>query len=336
MDNLQNEGNDRTTQNLEVPKNYLSELTRRKLGNGNEERLANGLGWLSIGLGLTELLAPRAVCKFLGVGERTLLVRLMGLREIASGLGIFSQRTPAEWMWARVGGDVIDLALLGAAFQSETANLAGVALATTTVAGVTALDICCAQELTRKKIGIGEDGTLRIKKSILINREPQDVYQFWRHFENLPKFMTNLDSVCAIGEKQSDWVAKLPGGKKKEWDAEIADDRPNELIAWRTIEGGDVSHSGMVRFQSMPRRGTLVTVEMKIKPLAAHFLAIFAKMFGQSPDQLVAEDLRHLKQIMETGQIVTTEGQSAGRSRGTSWKYDWQVHRDSEAISTEL
>src|SRR6476661_8425444 len=119
------------------------------------ERLARGLGWFSIGLGLTELLAPR----------------LDGLREIASGLMIFSQgKKPATGVWSRVAGDVMDLATLGAAAVSPSTNKAGVLFGIANVLGVTALDVLCAQELSRQKGEMTEGGAIRVKRSIALNR----------------------------------------------------------------------------------------------------------------------------------------------------------------------
>jgi uncharacterized membrane protein len=268
------------------------------------------------------------------VKNHTFLVRLMGLREIAAGVGILSQRQPAEWLWARVGGDVLDLSLLGAAAKSETARIGNIALSTLAVAGVTALDVCCAQELSRQKGYLSEDGTLRLTKTLTINCSPEQVYGFWRDFQNLPRFMSNLESVQVTDGKRSHWVAKGPAGKRLEWDAETTEDRPNEMIAWRTTGQADVQHSGSVRFRRAPGdRGTIITVEMEFDSMAASLMGRLASALGQSPEQLIAEDLRHLQQILEAGEIITTEGQPAGRPSSTSWKFDWQVWRDRDVAS---
>lgn len=314
------------------PMQYWNQL-KEKTVNADQERLANGLGWFSIGLGLAEVLAPRALCKFLGVKDHSFLVRLMGLREIAAGLGILTQRKPAEWLWARVGGDVLDLTLLGAAAKSETANRGRIALSTFAVAGVTAMDVCCAQELSRGKGYVPEDRTLRVTKTLTINCPPEQIYAFWKDFQNLPKFMRNLESVLVEGTR-SHWVAKGPGGRRIEWDAETTEDRPDEMIAWRTTGRADIQHSGSVRFRRAPgNRGTIVVVEMEFGSKAASFMAGVARAVGQSPEQLIAEDLRHLQQILEAGEIITTEGQPAGRPSSTSWKYDWQIWRDRDVVN---
>lgn len=117
--------------------------------NSSAEKLARGLGWFSIGLGLTELLAPRAIAKISGVRGNTSFIRLMGLREIGHGIAIFAQgRKPAAALWARVAGDALDLAALGGAFASPESNKGKLTFATTNVLAVAALDVLCAQQLS--------------------------------------------------------------------------------------------------------------------------------------------------------------------------------------------
>src|SRR5688572_15371220 len=108
----------------------------------NSKLLAQSLGWFSIGLGLAELIAPRRIEKCVGApGNYKILTPMLGVREITAGLGILTQDKPKEWLWSRVIGDVMDLALLGAAFASKKSDPKRLAIATTMVAGVTALDI---------------------------------------------------------------------------------------------------------------------------------------------------------------------------------------------------
>jgi hypothetical protein len=116
----------------------------------NEERVAHGLGWFSIGLGLTEVLAGRELGRALGMEDRTGLLRGFGLREIATGLGILSRARPTAWVWGRVAGDALDLAALASGLTEDNPKRDNVALAIATVAGVTAVDIWCAQRLTSR------------------------------------------------------------------------------------------------------------------------------------------------------------------------------------------
>jgi uncharacterized membrane protein len=298
--------------------------------NFDRERLARGLGWFGIGLGLAEMMAPRTLARFLGTRNHEILFRMMGLRDIATAVGILTQRRPAKWLWARVGGDIMDLAVLGRAFESESAKPVNVAIATAAVTGVAALDVRCAQELSD---GLeAPDRLIKVKKTILINRSPDELYRHWRDFQNLPRFMKNLESVEVATNKRSHWIAKGPAGKKIQWDAEIVKDKPGEYITWRSLESADVDNFGSVRFHPAPGgRGTIVSVEMQYCPPGGGFGATVAKLFGRAPEQEVEEDLRRFKQMMETGEIITTVGQPAGRSSSTSWKYDQSARRAAAA-----
>ena len=148
-----------------------------------------------------------------------------------------------------------------------------------------------------------------MRKSLIINRAPEELYQFWRDFENLPRFMPYLESVRVTGEGRSHWVAKAPAELKVEWDAEIIEDRPNESISWRSLEGADVENSGTVYFEQAPgNRGTIVRVEMSYNPPGGAIGAFIARLLGEDPGQLAQEALRCFKQLMETGEVVVSEG----------------------------
>src|SRR5215216_6937047 len=171
--------------------NYSVQRAKPGLPSTSGKRLAKGLGWFSVGLGLAELLAPRAIANISGVSKtRTGLIRLYGLRELASGIAIFSQEKPAEAVWSRVAGDALDLASLGVAFTSPEAKRGRLAFATANVLAVTALDVICAQQLTN-----GGQRGIHAKASCIVNRSPEEVYTFWRNLQNLPRFMKHLESV---------------------------------------------------------------------------------------------------------------------------------------------
>ena len=160
----------------------------------------------------------------------------------------------------------------------------------------------------------GASEPLHAEKSVTINRPAEDLYRFWRDFANLPRFMMHLDSVSTSGERRSHWVATGPAGAKVKWDAEITEDRPNELIAWRSLEGADVDNSGTVRFEpATSGRGTVVRVALDYNPPAGALGAAVAKLFGEAPQQQIEGDLRRFKNIMEAGEIPTTVGQPAGK-----------------------
>ncbi|MCA1559074.1 MAG: SRPBCC family protein [Acidobacteria bacterium] len=158
---------------------------------------------------------------------------------------------------------------------------------------------------------------LHVKKGVTVNRPREDVYQFWRDLENLPRFMQHLEMVEAADGGRSHWVAKAPGGKTVEWDAEIIEERPNELIAWRSLAGSDVRNEGAVRFTQAPGdRGTEVHVELLYDAPAGRAGATIAKLFGEEPSRQIRDDLRRFKQVMETGEIVRSEGNLEGAGQG--------------------
>lgn len=283
----------------------------------NGEELARGLGWFSIGLGLAEVAAPRGIAKVVGVrgdSSNRLLIRLLGLREIAHGIAILSRNgQSAATVWSRVFGDAVDLACLGAAFASPDADKKRVAFATANVLTVTVLDVVCSQQLSLAHPATPEGRSNRVNKSIVINSSPEELYRFWRDFENLPRFMHHLESVRVTGEGRSHWVATAPAGTTVEWDAEITEDRPNELIAWRSLEGADVYNSGSVRFERAPGgRGTIVRVEIDYDPPGGKLGVAVAKLFGEEPELQVNADLRRFKQVIETGEVILSEGTTYG------------------------
>lgn len=165
-------------------------------------------------------------------------------------------------------------------------------------------------------------GSVRVDQALTINAPVEEIYNFWRNFENLPQFMKHLESVTKTDEMRSHWKAKAPLGMTVEWDAEIISDIPNELISWRSVEGADVSNAGSVRFlPSTGGRGTVVKIELRYEPPAGKLGAALAWLTGEEPSVQIYEDLRRFKQLMETGEIPTIEGQPAGRASSTT-KYD--------------
>jgi uncharacterized membrane protein len=153
-----------------------------------------------------------------------------------------------------------------------------------------------------------------VRKTFTVNRSPGDCYTFWRDFQNLPRFMTHLKSVSVLDAKRSRWEARSPTGGTVAWDAEIFNERPNELIAWKSVADADIDNAGSVRFRAATgNRGTEVTVELMYKPPAGRLGAAVAWLLGEEPDIQVREDLRRFKQIMETGETPTIFGQPACR-----------------------
>jgi uncharacterized membrane protein len=292
-------------------------------GNGAEEgaeRRARGLGWFSIGLGLAQIGAPRSLARLIGIDDDEDTKNTMfalGLREITSGIGILARPRAAGWVWSRVGGDLMDLALLGKAMGSDRNDRGRLAAATAAVLGVTVVDYMTGRDLSREGNG-GETrrqgraatgtGGVQVTESITVNRPVQEVYGFWRNFENLPRFMEHLESVRVTEGGRSHWKAKAPAGATVEWDAELVDDRPNESISWRALSDSTVPNSGSVRFREAPGdRGTEITVDLRYQPPGGKLGAFFAKLFGEEPSQQVKSDLRRFKQVLELGEVVHSD-----------------------------
>jgi uncharacterized membrane protein len=156
---------------------------------------------------------------------------------------------------------------------------------------------------------------VHIETSIAIDKSPEELFAFWRDLKNLPLFMKNLKSVTVSDQRKSHWVAKGLGAAKVEWDAEIYNEIENKLIAWRSLENADVVNAGSVRFQKAPTgHGTYVRVTVNYNPPAGKLGATIAQLLGGEPTQLIKEDLRRLKQMMEAGEIATIDGQTSGRA----------------------
>ena len=280
------------------------------------DKVARGLGWFSIGLGAAELLAPGAIARICGSRNHKTLIRAYGARELAAGIGLLTTARPAPWLWARFAGDMVDLVSLGGIAGSAENDRGRAAFAIANVAAVTVMDFLCAERHTQSE---GRYGA-RAEASMMINRPPEECYRFWRNFENFPRFMRYLSSVRVTDDRRSHWVMQLPEGPRFEWDAEIEDDAPNERISWRSLPGSMVSHSGSVEFEPAPGgRGTIVRVQIDYGNMAHAMGAAAASMLGRDPEQIVRKELRRFKQVIEVGEVTTTEGQPAGRRSGATW-----------------
>lgn len=315
--------------------------------SASHQKMARALGWFSIGLGAAELLAPGLLANIIGVRNRNRTrstLRLYGIREIAAGAGLLASDNPAPWLWARAGGDFVDLASLKSSLDSPSANRAKLTTSIAATLGVTALDIYCAQAHTRAT-SLPGGAQQEVSKTTLINAPAEEVYRFWRNFENLPSFMEHLESVQILDDRRSHWRAKAPAGATVEWDAEITEDQPGRMISWRSLENADIENSGAVIFEPAPAdRGTYVKVRMSYSAPGGVVGATIAKLFGEEPSQQVYDDLRRFKQIMETGEVMRSDvsihtgmhpGQPSAESKRISAQSQSSAHTDlvSERVS---
>lgn len=300
------------------PYQRLSEEDR---GTGGTS-LADFLGFFSLGLGLSQVLMPGVMSRVIGIDhedeENRLVMRLMGAREISHGLAVLSNQQPAKAMWSRVAGDALDLALLGKAMSNPDNHRGRTMFAIANVLAVTALDLIAAKQLAMQPEGEASEaadrGMILTKRAITVGKPIDEVYAFWRDFENFPQFMRHLESVTDIGDGRSHWVAKAPAGREVQWEAELVEDIENERIAWRSVEGSDVHNAGTVEFMPAPGgRGTEVRVELEYDPPFGKLGSKVAMLFREEPGQQVQDDLRHFKQVMELGEIVISD---ATKQRG--------------------
>jgi len=292
---------------------YARELPERRGENTSPRRLAKALGWFSIGLGVTEIVAPGILARLIGTRKRPNTMRLMGVREVAAGIGILAARRPGPWLWARVAGDAVDLASLASAVGSSRARTRlGATIGA--VAGVTALDAICARQLQPTSKGT------HFTASMIINKSPEECYRYWHDVTKLPTFIDHLKSVQVTGDRRTHWVSQGPAGEDLEWDAEITEDVPNQVIAWRSVEGSQFPNWGRVRFESAPAgRGTIVRLLMNYDAPWQSSLPLLSGILGSDPAMRVRRDLMRFKQRMETGEVATIEGQPAGRRSGATW-----------------
>ena len=147
-----------------------------------------------------------------------------------------------------------------------------------------------------------------IERTVTISRPRHELYAFWRDFRNLPLFMENIESVTVLDDQRSHWVVRAPGDTTVEWDSVITEDIPGELIEWRSNDEASVPNTGRIEFRdSTNGRGTLVSATIAYDaPLGAVGKAI-AKLFQKEPKIQAREELRRFKQLMETGEIATSQ-----------------------------
>jgi uncharacterized membrane protein len=203
--------------------------------------------------------------------------------------------------WVRLGLETAALvALVDRALKRSARHQAGWLATTTALAGVTMLD---ALSVARPRSA----GPVRIRAAITINRSPADVYAFWRDLKNLPGFLRHVEEIDEF-DGLTIWRARGPGGIHLQWDAAIVADRPNERIAWRSLEGAGLDNHGSVSFLPGPRgRGTELHVDIGFDPPWGKLGAAVVKLLGDVPEQQLVADLRRLKQILETGETTASD-----------------------------
>jgi uncharacterized membrane protein len=147
-----------------------------------------------------------------------------------------------------------------------------------------------------------------VGRSVTINRPREELYAFWRDFQNLASFMENIVSVKPTGDKgRSVWTIRAPAGRTVDVETEIVREQPGELIAWRSVPGSQIDTEGRVTFKDAPgERGTRVSVRVAYKPPAGELGRLVAKLFQREPEVQARHDLKRFKMLMEAGEIATS------------------------------
>ena len=151
---------------------------------------------------------------------------------------------------------------------------------------------------TRQALG-GPAGVI-VEESVVIHRPISELYRFWRNLENLPRFMSHLESVERITDTLSRWRAKAPAGTTVEWNAEIINEVPDQVIGWKSIEGSDVVSAGSVNFDVAGSGRTQVRVRLQYSPPGGKVGDAVARLFGTDAATQIREDLQRFKQLVES------------------------------------
>src|SRR4029079_19320381 len=148
---------------------------------------------------------------------------------------------------------------------------------------------------------------IRIKKTVTVNRSPEDLYCYWRRIENLQQLFPHVLAVKLIDNTRSSWTLRGPAGGELKWAAEITIDRENEMIGWRSVGRADLDNAGYIRFERTDgNAGTVVTVALQYNPPAGKLGAALAALMGERPEAELDQALQKFKELMEAGEVMRT------------------------------
>jgi uncharacterized membrane protein len=208
--------------------------------------------------------------------------------------------------WLALGSAAV-LLMYGALRRTPTSALGAIAATPLLYRGITGRWPTFLADVAPEdtKAALSGDRGVRIHESIRLELPRDEVYRFWRRLENLPRFMSHLASVAENPDGRSHWVAVGPADYRVEWDAEIINEIPNQTLAWRSLPGSDVVSAGSVNFDSVRGgRSTQLSVNLQYAPPAGRAGDLVARLFGRAPVQIIREDLRRFKQLLEAGEIA--------------------------------
>ncbi|WP_170135773.1 SRPBCC family protein [Nannocystis exedens] len=156
---------------------------------------------------------------------------------------------------------------------------------------------------------------VKLVHTLTVRQPPERVYRFWRELDNLPRFMHHLESVTVLDERRSRWRVRGPADISVSWDAEIINDVPGELIAWRSLEGAEVPNAGSVRFErGVGGHTTRITVNLEYHPPAGVIGNMISSALGANPEKQIESDLQRFKELLETN-VPHADAPQRGRLR---------------------
>lgn len=166
----------------------------------------------------------------------------------------------------------------------------------------------------RENVSVPHEKGVHVVRAVTIDRPVEELYNFWHDPTHMPQIFKYVESVQVTGKDRAHWTIRLPTGQTTEFDIEVYTDVPNEVISWRSLPGSEMDNAGSVRFKPAPGdRGTEVHLTVEFVPPGGALGKAFLKWFGEAPQQYIGQFLREFKQLMETGEKATTEGQTSGR-----------------------
>jgi len=175
---------------------------------------------------------------------------------------------------------------------------------------------CHLYNLFMKKKELTDDGKILVQTSIVVNKPKSEVYNFWRKLENLPLFMTHLESVNVIDKKHSEWRMKLlKGFSTIDWTAEIIQDKKNTVIAWESLPGSEIENTGEVEFEEIDSNSTQVTARIGYKAPAGKAGEVAAHLLNPILKLLIRQDIQNLKVFMESGEIPKSKLKKNGNHK---------------------
>jgi uncharacterized membrane protein len=161
-----------------------------------------------------------------------------------------------------------------------------------------------------------KSSAMETNQSFTINKPKSEVYAFWRRLENLPMFMKHLEEVKVEDNIRSTWRAQVPGGLGTvSWESVITEDRPDEIISWASLPGSTIDNAGEVKFKDAPAGGTEIQVCMTYRLPAGDIGSLAGKLFNPAVENMIDEDIRRFKSIMETGEVTNSGPQSSTPSK---------------------